>query len=83
MSVGVSLPHFTSPSSNGSQMGFFTLAVALTLKEKKFWECTCADLKKKNINKKYVLSQSVTRVHPRDTWQHLCDTSSLGQLLPR
>ena len=32
MSVGVSLPSSTSPSSNGGHIGFFTSALALTLK---------------------------------------------------
>ena len=34
MSVGVSLPHFTSPSSNGGQIGFFSSAPTLTVQKK-------------------------------------------------
>ena len=46
MSVGVSLPHFTSPSSNGGQIGFrleFFFSSALALTQKKNWGYTRAD----------------------------------------
>ena len=53
MSMGVSEPHFTSPSSNGSQIGCFTSALALTLIKKISWGALALTPEKKN-NKKYV-----------------------------
>ena len=74
MSVGVSLPHFTSPSSNGGQIGFFfSLALTLTLKKKKNGGTLALTLKKK----KYTFFLSITRVHSRDTSLHSHDTFPL------
>ena len=50
MSVGVSLPHFTSASSNGGQIGiFFSSALMLTLEKKTKTGGTLALTLKKKI----------------------------------
>ena len=72
MSVGVTLPHFTSPSSNGGQIGFFFISTRVDT-QKKNGGTLALTLKKKY--KKYIFFLSVMRVHWCDTFLHSRDTS--------
>ena len=76
MSLGVSLPHFTSPSSNGYQIGFFSIGTRADT-QKKDWGYSRDDTHKKWYKKFFFLS--VTRVHSCDTSLHSSDTSPLEE----